>query len=462
MPMPRHSEKPSLAQMTTTTFSIQGMTCGACTAAIESQVNPAKIAGLQSFSISLISERAAAVHDAEKVTAASLAESIEDCGFDATILATQFDTSSASTSGSSEESKIKVFGMTSATSVVKIEETLNGLVGIESAVVEFDLEEIEVTYKTDIIGIRDIVDAIQALGFDALLADSNDNLAQLESLTKTREVQQWKSTFIKALVLTIPVFLINKLFPHIGLGGVMRTELFLPGLVLGDVLSLALTIPVQFGLGKKFYRIAYRSLQHGSATMDVLVCLGTTAAFAFSILSMIVAIFNSRHPPSATFFDTSGMLITFVSFGRYLENKAKGQTSAALSRLMSLAPSSATIYANPHAPQDSDEERTIPTELLQVGDIVLLKPGSKIPADGIVVAGESFVDESMVTGEVNPAQKCKGNMVMAGTVNGRGRLDFEVERAGRNTQLAQIVRLVQEAQTSKAPIQRFSDVSTLR
>ncbi|KAG9617008.1 heavy metal translocatin, partial [Aureobasidium melanogenum] len=192
---------------------------------------------------------------------------------------------------------------------------------------------------------------------------------------------------------------------------------------------------------------------------------------------MLVSIFTPPHSRPATTFDTSTMLITFIMLGRFLENRAKGQTSAALSRLMSLAPSSALIYTDPIAAQkaadewDGDnekseknsttgalEEKTVPTELLEVGDVVILKPGDKVPADGTVIRGDSFVNESMVTGEAMPILKTKGKNLMAGTVNGAGRLDFQVTRAGRDTQLSQIVRLVQEAQTSRAPIQRMADV----
>jgi Cu+-exporting ATPase len=242
--------------------------------------------------------------------------------------------------------------------------------------------------------------------------------------------------------------------------------LIFPGLYLGDVLCLVLTIPVQFGVGLRFYKSAWKSVKHGSSTMDVLVVLGTSAAFFFSVMAMFISLVSSPHNKPGTVFDTSTMLITFISLGRYIENRAKGQTSKALTRLMSLAPSMATIYvdaeeAGLQTPGDGGnlgEERTIPTELIQVHDIVIVRPGEKIPADGTVVSGESYVDESMVTGEAMPILKRKGALLIGGTVNSAGRLDFRVTRAGRDTQLSQIVKLVQEAQTSRAPIQRMADI----
>ncbi|CCG83416.1 Putative uncharacterized protein [Taphrina deformans PYCC 5710] len=451
----------SASRLTTTILAIQGMTCGSCTAAIESQVNSTKVPGLATFSISLISERAAATHDASLITAAELAEMVEDCGFDAQVVSSSVALDEIDRKGESKTKTItmKVFGMHCASCVNKIESGLRALDGIMAAVVSLSLEEAKITYDTAQSGLRDIVDAIHALGFDAILAEATDNAAQLESLARTRESQEWRNTFWRALTLTVPVFLINKLIPHLP-GGmpVVQYQLLIPGLRLGDVLSLLLTLPVQFGIGKRFYKSAYKSLKHGSATMDVLVSLGTSASFVFSLLSMLVAVISVDHPSAATFFDTSGMLITFVTFGRYLENKAKGSTSAALSKLMSLAPSSATIHDTNYELEKTPIEKVIPTELIQVGDVVILKPGAKVPADGIVIAGSSYVDESMVTGEVKPLKKQKSSLVVAGTVNGCGRLDFRVQRTGRDTQLAQIVKLVQEAQTTKAPIQRFSDI----
>lgn len=227
------------------------------------------------------------------------------------------------------------------------------------------------------------------------------------------------------------------------------------GTYLGDVLCLALTIPVQFGIGWRFIAAAWRAIKHRSATMDVLIVLGTSAAFTYSITAMILAPFSSDpdyHPK--VFFETSTMLITFITFGRYLENLAKGKTSTALSQLMSLAPSQAIIYTDAPA---CTKEKKVPTELVQVGDTVKIVPGDKIPADGTVIRGESSVDESMVTGEVMPVSKTIGESVIGGTVNGSGTFDMNVTRAGKDTALAQIVHLVEEAQTSKAPIQAFAD-----
>jgi len=366
-----------------------------------------------------------------------------------------------------EDVVFKIYGLGTAADCTVLEDALLEVRGVNGVAITLSNSRAKISYSPAWIGVRDLVAIVESLNFNALLADVEDNNAQLESLAKTKEIQSWRLAFGFSLVFAVPVFLLSMIIPmwFKGLDAAFAArELPLPGLFVGDVLCLLLTIPVQFGVGKRFYKSAWKSVKHGSATMDVLVVLGTSAAFFFSLLAMAISIFCEPHNRPSTVFDTSTMLITFISFGRYLENRAKGQTSKALSRLMSLAPSMATIYVDPsNAGQFGDgnriaEEQVIPTELIQVNDVVIVRPGDKIPADGVVIAGESFVDESMVTGEAMPISKVDGDMLIGGTVNGSGRVDFRVTRAGKDTQLSQIVKLVQQAQTSRAPIQRMADI----
>jgi Cu+-exporting ATPase len=469
-----HRRNVSKTNVMTTTIAIDGMTCGACTSSIESGFRG--VDGVLQFNISLLAERCVIVHDPSKLEPQRIAEIVEDCGFDAKILSS-LDASAQKTS-SSATAHLKIYGLQDADAAKQLEQSLQTQSGITAVNVNLNTSRAVVTHKPAVIGLRAIVEMIEQRGYNALVADSDDNNAQLESLAKTKEIQEWRRAFRTSMAFAIPVFLIGMVFPmflpFLDFGSI---KLF-RGIWLGDVVCLLLTIPVQFGIGKRFYVSAIKSIRHGSPTMDVLVVLGTSAAFFFSVAAMVVSFFVPPHTRPSTVFDTSSMLITFICMGRYLENRAKGQTSKALSRLMSLAPSMATIYADPIAAAKvaeewdveeeklagrkslslgSTEEKTIPTELIEVGDVVVLRPGDKIPADGTVIRGESYVNESMVTGEAMPILKKKGMQLMAGTVNGAGRLDFAVTRAGRDTQLSQIVRLVQEAQTSRAPIQRIAD-----
>ncbi|KAF9729060.1 hypothetical protein PMIN06_003316 [Paraphaeosphaeria minitans] len=468
------SKKGKRTTTLTTTVEVEGMTCGACTSAIENGFKD--LEGVYQFNISLLANRAVLLHDPAKLTAEQIVEIIEDRGFDARVLSSA-DGTVQQGSASDGPIHLKIYGLPNQNAAEELESLLRKRPGVKSATINYGTARAVIQRDAHIIGLRATVEAIEAAGYNAIVSDSDDNNAQLESLAKTKEIMEWKRAVKISACFAVPVFLTSMLFP-----------MFLPfldygsfrimaGLYLGDVVCLGLTIPVQFGIGKRFYVSAYKSLSHGSPTMDVLVVLGTSAAFFFSCASMLVSLFIPPHSKPTTLFDTSTMLITFISIGRYLENSAKGQTSKALSRLMSLAPSMATIYADPIAAakaaegwdvaeeknsrQSMDgnaiEEKAIATELIEVGDVVILRPGDKIPADGTVTHGESYVDESMVTGEAMPILKKKGTLLVAGTVNGAGRVDFVVTRAGRDTQLSQIVRLVQEAQTSRAPIQRLAD-----
>ncbi|KAK3987045.1 copper-transporting ATPase 2 [Cladorrhinum sp. PSN332] len=458
----------------TTTIAIDGMTCGACTSAVEQGFQD--LDGLVRFNISLLAERAVITHDLTKLTADKIVEIIEDRGFDAKLLSTTIETQEQS--GGASTALFKLYGNLDAAAAKALEEKLTALPGVNSAKVTLSTSRLTVIHLPNATGLRAIVEAVEAAGFNALVADNDDNNAQLESLAKTREINEWQSAFTFSLSFAIPVLLISMIIPMFLKPLDFGSIRLLPGLWLGDLICLVLTIPVQFGIGKRFYKSAYKSLKHGSPTMDVLVVLGTSCAFFFSVASMSVSMCIPPHTRPSTIFDTSTMLITFITLGRFLENRAKGQTSKALSRLMSLAPSMATIYADPIAAEkaaeawnadvnaqdpshavdgNAAEEKIIPTELIQVNDIVILRPGDKIPVDGVMIRGETYVDESMVTGEAMPVQKLKGANLIGGTVNGHGRVDFRVTRAGRDTQLSQIVKLVQNAQTNRAEIQRLAD-----
>ncbi|KAL9030519.1 MAG: hypothetical protein Q9196_001365 [Gyalolechia fulgens] len=483
------------SQLSITTLKVEGMTCGACESGIRAGFKDTP--GLTTMSISFLTGRADFEHDPSILSAEAIAETIEDSGFDATIVETKASSPNASEErpiGNNDEAavnlrhvQLKILGLSSTSAAASLEESFRSLSAITYAAVNYSTStssRTNITYNPLMTNLRTVVEAAENLGYNVLIADVDDNNAQLESLSKTREMMRWKRAFIYSVCFAVPVFLISMIIPMctpaLDFGSI---QLLPPGLYLGDIVCMLLTIPVQFGVGKPFYVSAYKSLSHGTPTMDVLVVLGTSAAFFFSIGAMIVSMLFPPHSRPSTVFDTSTMLITFITLGRWLENRAKGETSKALSELMSLAPSMATIFVDSDAaeraaeafdgsrkvsekgvdPQDSPAsnafaEKTIPTELIEVGDVVILRPGDRIPADGRVTRGQSFVDESMVTGEPMPVSKKKGSALMAGTVNGDGLLNFRVTRAGRDTQLSQIVKAVQEAQTSRAPIQRFADI----
>lgn len=455
-------------------FQVGGMTCGACVEVSESRHGRGRSQkgawlrpgtpfhtqtiermlrqqeGVYSVSVALLAEKAVVEFDPARWTSEQIAEEIEDIGFEASPLTQQREDSVL----------LNVFGMTCASCTSTVERQVGAMPGVLSCSVSLATEQAKVEFNKDSVGLRDIVERIEDLGFDAVVCD-NSNSTQLKSLNRVKEVAEWRRDFLFCLCFAIPVFLISMILPKWAFTRAIIRWQIIPNLYLEDVLCLVFTVPVQFGVGKRFYITSWKAVRHGSATMDVLIVLGTTASFAYSTCSMIFGLFCHAAPGSdamcmkpATFFDTSTMLITFVTFGRYLENAAKGKTSEALSKLIGLTPSMATIYTDGAA---CTTERKVASELIQKGDHVKVVPGDKIPADGTVVRGASLVDESMVTGEAIPVNKEVGSNVIGGTVNGTGTFDFIVSRAGKDTALSQIVKLVEEAQTSKAPIQAFAD-----
>ncbi|KAK9477648.1 E1-E2 ATPase-domain-containing protein [Lipomyces japonicus] len=449
----------------TSVYAVQGMTCGACTSAITNAVS--SVPGVSNIGVSLVTERALVTHDLNLVSPESIREAIEDCGFDAQLLSSQ-STELASSIGTESDKQssshveavyIKVYGMTCSNCTSTVETALRAVTGVVDAVVALATEEAKVTYRPALVGVRDLVDAVTDCGFDALLSDLTDSSAQMESLARTKDIQTWRRSALHAFLLAAPVFFINMILPvWFARFDFTKLSIIFTGLHVRESLSLLLTAPIQFGIGKRFIKSAIKSFKHGSPTMDVLVSISTLTAFFFSCFTMILSIATAQEQPPHTVFETSAMIITFITYGKYLENRAKGQTSAALSRLLSLTPSMANIYVDPENLATNTAERTVASELIQNGDIVILRPGSKAPADGIVVAGESYLDESLVTGEPMPIEKTVGSNIIGGTINGAGRIDFKVTRSGKETQLASIVKLVQDAQTTRAPIQRFADV----
>ncbi|KAK3816900.1 MAG: copper P-type ATPase CtaA [Linnemannia elongata] len=434
----------SAASTISAQLSIQGMTCASCVGSIEKSLKTAP--GLVSIKVALLAERATIEYIEGETTPREIADLIDDIGFEASPIVEK----------RKDQVDLQVFGMTCASCVNSIEGELRKTPGIISANVSLTLQAAKVEFDNTILGVRDIVERIEDMGFDALLSGKSQT-AQIESLGRKKEVAEWRSALIFSFMFAFPVFVISMILPMFAWGrSIYNFPLFF-GTVLGDVLAFLLTIPVQFGIGMRFIISAYKSLKHGVATMDVLISLGTLSAFTFSTFSLLYSMFDPEHHPASVFFDTSSMLITFVTFGRYLENVAKGETSAALSKLMCLTPSTCTIYVIDSKTGERTSEKKIPSELVQKGDIIKIVPGDKIPTDGVVVNGQSTVDESMVTGEVEPISKTAGSQVIGGTVNGLGTFDMEAVRVGSETALAQIVQLVEDAQTSKAPIQAYAD-----
>ncbi|KAI9355380.1 hypothetical protein DFJ73DRAFT_658081 [Zopfochytrium polystomum] len=422
----------------TVMINVRGMTCASCVATIES--NLGKAHGVISCTVALLAETAQVQYVASELSPAKIVEMIDDLGFEAELAPPKVD----------GVADFKIFGMTCSSCSGTIEREVRKMNGITSISVNLLGETGHVVYDKTTVGVRDIVEKIESLGFDALLCETGSN-SQIESLHRTREIQSWRTAFWTSLMFSAPIMIISMLLPKS-----FVNHMICPGVTLGGALMLALSAPVQFGVASRFYYSAFKALKHNSYTMDVLIVLGTTIAYAFSVCSILYSFFSGSPEPPEIFFETSASLITFVALGRYLENLAKAKTSSALSTLISLTPSYAILLQVDKSTEKVTEKK-IPSELIQPGDVIKAVPGERIAADGIIVFGNSSIDESLVTGESLPISKSVGDNVIAGSINGAGMIHFKASRVGSDTTISQILKLVSDAQTSKAPVQDLAD-----
>ncbi|KAK2528786.1 Atp7a [Columba guinea] len=369
--------------------------------------------------------------------------------------------------------KAEVRGMTCASCVHKIESTLMKTNGVLYCSVALATNKAHIKYDPEIIGPRDVIQVIKDLGFTTSLVKKDRSASHLDH---RQEIRQWKRSFVVSLVFCIPVMglmiymmvmdsQLSDAHAHHNMSAEELEALhasmaleyqLLPGLSVMNFLSFLLCVPVQIFGGWHFYIQAYKALKHKTANMDVLIVLATSIAFVYSFVILLVAMAEKAKVNPVTFFDTPPMLFVFISLGRWLEHVAKGKTSEALARLISLQATEATIVTlGPDNVLLSEEQ--VDVELVQRGDVVKVVPGGKFPVDGRVIEGHSMVDESLITGEAMPVTKKPGNTVIAGSINQNGSLLISATHVGADTTLSQIVKLVEEAQTSKAPIQQFAD-----
>jgi len=323
-----------------------------------------------------------------------------------------------------------ISGMHCASCAANIQNNLKKEKGIDSASVNFATEKASVEFDDKTIDEDGIIRAIEKVGFKVI-----DDAKDTQRIEREKEIKRLKFLFLLSLVLSVPIFLISMVLQWIGIS-----------LPYQNYILLVLTTPVQFIVGYRFYKGAFSALKVKTATMDTLVAIGTSTAYLYSVFVLMFPGLLGDH----VYFETSAVLITFIIFGRWLEAITKGKTSEAIKKLIGLQPKNATVIRK-------GKGITIPIDDVIVGDIVIVKPGQKIPVDGIVLSGSSSVDESMVTGESIPVEKGKGDTVIGATINKHGSFNFRATKVGKDTTLHQIIKLVEDAQTNKAPIQRLAD-----
>ncbi|MBA7626950.1 Copper-exporting P-type ATPase [subsurface metagenome] len=407
-------------------LQVEGMHCASCVTNIKKSVN--RVPGVSRVSVNLVTSRALVEYNSEQTDIPNLIQAIERMGYNAAEV-------QESKQG---ETTLTLTGMHCASCVATIEKALLGASGVSSASVNLTTNRVKVHYDSSQVDVTSLIDAVEKIGYGAKELKEEGMFSDREKAAREREIFFITMLAMPELANVAP-----------GLSEWLQETELTKHLLVKDACLFLLTTPVQFIVGWSFYRSSYKALLNKSANMDLLVALGTSAAYFYSLFAMIYPFIEPSFE-SKVFFETAALLITFVVLGKYLEALAKGKTSEAIKKLIGFQAKNAWVI------RDS-EELEISVDDLIVGDVVIVRPGEKIPVDGTVIEGQTSVDESMITGESMPVFKKLGDEVIGATINGTGFLKFEATKVGKDTTLAQIVKLVEDAQTSKAPIQRFAD-----
>ncbi len=407
-----------MAETKQVVLPVVGMTCANCVATVERNLK--KVDGVKIALVNLSSERATVEYDPQRAGLTDLIARVERAGYQV----------------AQGEANLLLQGLSDDNDARRLEKALSAIEGVTHAQVSYAAGRAHVRYIPTLVSQADLRNAVRSQGFQVV--EQGDEVDDSERRARQAEIAaQWRA-FVVGAVFTLPLFLLSMgrdvgLLPH-SLGHAP----WLNGLM------LTLATPVQFYVGWPYYVGAYKALRNGAANMDVLVALGTSAAFFYSL--PVTFGWLEGH----VYFETAAVIITLVKLGKYLEARARGRTGEAIRKLVELRPKMARVVRQ-------GVEQEIPAEEVLVGDLVIVRPGEKIPVDGVVVEGRSAVDESMISGESLPVEKGPGASVIGATINKFGLLKFEATKVGKDTVLAQIIRLVEQAQGSKAPIQKLAD-----
>ncbi|MBI5166381.1 MAG: heavy metal translocating P-type ATPase, partial [candidate division NC10 bacterium] len=397
------------------------MSCASCAATIEKGLSG--LEGVRQAAVNFAAEKAVVVYDPSLAQEMDFIKTIRDLGYEAGL----------------ERVTIAIQGMACASCVEKIEKALRVVPGVIKASVNLATEKATVEFIPSQVGVSELLRAIHELGYKAI---AEEEAVDREREAREREIWTLKMKFAVGVILSVPIFL----------GSFPEWFPWMPRFLNDFSVLLVLTTPVQFWVGWQFYKGFWAALKHRTSDMNTLIAGGTSAAYGYSAaMTFFPSYFVNRGIEAKVYYDTAAIIITLIILGRLLEAITKGRTSEAIKRLMGLQAKTARVIRN-------GQELDIPVAEVSIGDLVVVRPGEKIPVDGIIREGYSSVDESMLTGESMPVEKKVGDEVIGATLNKVGTFKFEATKVGKDTVLSQIIKLVEEAQGSKAPIQRLADL----
>ena len=404
------------------TLQINGMTCSACANSIEKGLS--QIEGVEKANVNYAMERSTIVYDPEKTNVNEFMERVEKLGYSVV----------------QEKETFDISGMTCAACATKIEKRINKMDGVTNANVNFALETIAVEYDDRQVQTAEMIAAVKKLGYELIpKQDGKDKIDHQE-----KEIKKQQNKFIFSAILTFP--LLWTMVAHFE----FLSFIYLPAILMNPWVQLALATPVQFIVGAQFYKGAFNSLRNKSANMDVLIALGTSAAYFYSLYLSFEWMNAGSVGHADLYFEAAAVIITLIVLGKLFEVRAKGKTSQAIQKLLGLQAKTARVLRD-------GVEKELPIEQVVTGDTILVRPGESIPVDGEIIEGRSAIDESMITGESIPIDKVAGDTVIGATINRNGSLQIKATNVGKDTALAKIVKVVEEAQGSKADIQRLAD-----
>jgi Cu+-exporting ATPase len=417
---------------TTIELGVQGMTCASCVGRVERGLM--KVEGVQSATVNLATERATVTYDPAVATPQILLDKVKDVGYDPVV----------------SHIELGVQGMTCASCVGRVERGLQKVDGVLNATVNLATERASIAYLPSSVSPGQLKAAIRDAGYEVLEQEAGLSREDQEREARAREVTHLRGQVLFSAIFAVPLLLLAMLPMLVPAVNDWLMNTFGMGVMTTlNWVMLALALPIQFGPGRRFYRLGWKSLKSKSPDMNALVMIGTTAAFLYSLVATVApGIFPEG--TAHVYYEASGVVITLILLGKYFEAIAKGRSSEAMKKLLSLQAKTARVVRN-------GQELDLPTDDVLVGDLISVRPGEKIPVDGEVVSGNSFVDESTITGEPVPVSKQSGAGVVGGTINQNGALTFRATRIGADTALAQIIKLVETAQGSKPPIQGLAD-----